>query len=134
MRQLDDYLYIMSTRPTGMMPEQQFERVAKALADPRRFAILQRIASTPELACRSMNECFPVSQATVSHHLKELAVAGLVESRREGQFVYYRALPETLTAYLDEVRRRIPTGPAGRTSARTTKTNRAPAVAGAHGA
>ena len=91
------------------MTEQQFQRVAKALADGRRFAIYERIAATPELACQRMSECFPVSQATVSHHLKELAVAGLVESRREGQFVFYRALPETLNAYVAELRRRIPT-------------------------
>jgi len=93
------------------MTEQQFQRVAKALADGRRFAIYERIAATPELACQRMSECFPVSQATVSHHLKELAGAGLVESRREGQYVFYRALPETLNAYLAELRRRIPVTP-----------------------
>lgn len=90
------------------MSEQQFQRVAKALADARRFAIYERIAATPELACQRMSQCFPVSQATVSHHLKELAGAGLVESRREGQFVFYRAMPETLDGYLTELRRRIP--------------------------
>lgn len=100
----------MTTGPEGTITEQQFRRVAKALADPRRFAIYERIASTPELACQRMSECFPVSQATVSHHLKELAGAGLVESRREGQYVFYRALPETLDAYLAELRRRIPAG------------------------
>lgn len=102
------------------MTEQQFQRVAKALADGRRFAIYERIAGTPELACQRMSECFPVSQATVSHHLKELAGAGLVESRREGQYVFYRALPETLNAYLAELRRRIPAtpGPSERTRVR----------------
>ena len=86
-------------------------QVVHFLADGRRFAIYERIASTPELACQRMSECFPVSQATVSHHLKELAGAGLVESRREGQYVFYRALPETLEAYLAELRRRIPATP-----------------------
>lgn len=100
----------MTIRGAAAMTEQQFQRVAKALADGRRFAIYERIASTPELACQRMSECFPVSQATVSHHLKELAGAGLVESRREGQYVFYRALPETLEAYLAELRRRIPLG------------------------
>ena len=103
----------MTTGADERMSEQQFQRVAKALADGRRFAIYERIASTPELACQRMSECFPVSQATVSHHLKELAVAGLVESRREGQYVFYRALPETLNAYLAELRRRIPVAEAG---------------------
>jgi ArsR family transcriptional regulator len=110
----------MTTGVQGAMTEQQFQRVAKALADARRFAIYERIAATPELACQRMSECFPVSQATVSHHLKELAGAGLVESRREGQYVFYRALPETLDAYLAELRRRIPAtpGPAERMAAR----------------
>jgi ArsR family transcriptional regulator len=98
----------MTIREGAAMTEQQFQRVAKALADGRRFAIYERIASAPELACQRMSECFPVSQATVSHHLKELAGAGLVESRREGQYVFYRALPEALDAYLAELRRRIP--------------------------
>jgi ArsR family transcriptional regulator len=108
------------------MTEQQFQRVAKALADGRRFAIYERIASTSELACQRMSECFPVSQATVSHHLKELAGAGLVESRREGQYVFYRALPETLDAYLGELRRRIPAAskPAARAGETRTRVAR----------
>ena len=90
------------------MTAQQFQRIAKALADPRRFEILERIASRPELACQRLCECFPVSQATISHHLKELVSAGLVESRREGQYLFIRALPETMDEYLSELRRRIP--------------------------
>jgi DNA-binding transcriptional ArsR family regulator len=39
--------------------------------------------------------------------LKELASAGLVESRRDGQFVYYRTLPDVLEAYMGELRRRV---------------------------
>jgi len=92
------------------MTAQQFQRIAKALADPRRFEILERIAARPELACQRLCECFPVSQATISHHLKELVSAGLVESRREGQYLFIRALPETMDEYLAELRRRIPAG------------------------
>jgi DNA-binding transcriptional ArsR family regulator len=47
-----------------------------------------------------------VRQATISHHLKELASAGLVESRRDGQFVFYRVRPTVLDAYMTELRRR----------------------------
>jgi DNA-binding transcriptional ArsR family regulator len=39
--------------------------------------------------------------------LKELASAGLVDSRRDGQFVYYRTRPSVLEAYMDELRRRM---------------------------
>ena len=89
------------------MDADQFQRIAKALADPRRFEILEHIAQRAEVGCQRLCGCFPVRQATISHHLKELAGAGLVESRREGQFVYYRTRPAVLDAYMAELRRRI---------------------------
>ena len=85
-----------------------FQRIAKALADPRRFEILEVIAGAgDELCCGSVVECFPVAQATVSHHLKELTSAGLIETRAEGQFKYLRARPDVLTEYINELQRRI---------------------------
>jgi ArsR family transcriptional regulator, arsenate/arsenite/antimonite-responsive transcriptional repressor len=86
---------------------QQFQRIAKALADPRRFEILQHIAQQAEVGCQRLCGCFPVRQATISHHLKELAGAGLVESRRDGQFVYYRTRPQVFAAYMAELRKRM---------------------------
>jgi ArsR family transcriptional regulator, arsenate/arsenite/antimonite-responsive transcriptional repressor len=86
---------------------EQFQRIAKALADPRRFEILEHIATQAEVGCRRLCGCFPVRQATISHHLKELHGAGLVESRRDGQFVYYRTRPAVLEEYMAELRRRM---------------------------
>jgi ArsR family transcriptional regulator len=86
---------------------EQFQRIAKALADPRRFDILEHIAKQREVGCQRLCGCFPVRQATISHHLKELASAGLVESRRDGQFVYYRIRPLVFEAYMAELRRRM---------------------------
>ncbi len=86
---------------------EQFQRIAKALADPRRFEILEHIAQQAEVGCQRLCGCFPVRQATISHHLKELASAGLVESRRDGQFVYYRTRPAVLDQYMAELRRRM---------------------------
>ena len=104
------------------MESQQFQRIAKALADPRRFEILQHIAQQAEVGCRRLCGCFPVRQATISHHLKELASAGLVESRRDGQFVYYRTRPEVFEAYMAELRKRmgveLPPAPARSKAAR----------------
>jgi ArsR family transcriptional regulator, arsenate/arsenite/antimonite-responsive transcriptional repressor len=86
----------------------QFQRIAKALADPRRFEILEVIASAgDEMCCGAVVECFPVAQATISHHLKELVEAGLVETRSEGQFKYLSARPEVLAEYIAELQRRI---------------------------
>jgi ArsR family transcriptional regulator len=86
----------------------QFQKIAKALADPRRFEILEVIASAgDEMCCGAVVDCFPVAQATVSHHLKELTDAGLVETRSEGQFKYLRARPDILAGYVAELQRRI---------------------------
>jgi ArsR family transcriptional regulator len=90
-----------------MMDANQFQRVAKALADPRRFEILEVIAASGELCCGDVVDCFPVAQATVSHHLKELTEAGLIETRAEGQFKYLRARPEVLAEYIEQLNRRV---------------------------
>jgi ArsR family transcriptional regulator len=84
----------------------QFELVAKALADPRRMALLQAIASEEECACQRLREEFPVSKATISFHIKELVRAGLIEARREGQFLQCEVRRDTLEAYAAELLRR----------------------------
>jgi ArsR family transcriptional regulator len=95
----------------------QFQRIAKALADPRRFEILEVIAAAgEEMCCGAVVECFPVAQATVSHHLKELTDAGLIETRAEGQFKLLRARPEVLAEYVGELQRRVGAQGGGRAS------------------
>jgi ArsR family transcriptional regulator len=105
--QLDAYLYVTGHKGLSVVDAEQFQRIAKALADPRRVEILEHIAQQAEVGCRRLCGCFPVRQATISHHLKELASAGLVESRRDGQFVYYRTRPAVLDTYMNELRRRM---------------------------
>jgi ArsR family transcriptional regulator len=89
------------------MQDKQFARVAKALADPRRFEIFQVIAAQGEMSCGAIAQRFPIGQSTVSHHLKVLAEAGLVEVRREGQHGYFSARVDILEAYTEELRLRI---------------------------
>ena len=79
---------------------ERFARIAKALADPRRFQILEKIANCREVGCQRLCEQFPVAQPTMSHHLKELARAGLIEPWREGQFAFYRFREDVLQEYL----------------------------------
>ena len=89
------------------MDPNRFQRIAKALADPRRFEIFEEMAaSEDELACGRIVERFPVTQATVSHHLKELNDAGLIEIRPDGQFRYCRARLDVLEEYIRELQRR----------------------------
>jgi ArsR family transcriptional regulator, arsenate/arsenite/antimonite-responsive transcriptional repressor len=93
------------------MTSKQFHQIARALADPQRFAILERIASQKdELACKVLVQELPVSQATVSHHLKELAEAGLIGCRREAQCAFLRLKTEVMEAYREELGRRMALG------------------------
>ena len=99
----------MSTRntsPTGITSG-QFERIAKALADPRRVAVLEAIAREDRCACQDLREQFPISKATMSHHIKELVRAGLIEARREGQVLHCQVRPEAMEAYATELLRRV---------------------------
>ena len=98
-----------STRggPGPTMDGVRFARMARALAEPQRMALMERIAAEAEVGCRALLEGCPVSQATVSHHVRELVEAGLVAVRREGKYAFFRAVPEAVDAYLAELGRRI---------------------------
>jgi len=89
------------------MDDKQFTRVAKALADSRRFEILKAISETSEMSCGSIAERFPVGQSTVSHHLKMLLDAGVVSVRREGQHSYFSTRSEVLEEYVGELKKRV---------------------------
>jgi len=90
------------------MTSKQFQQIARALADPQRFTILERIAGeSDELPCRRLVQALPISQATISHHVKELAEAGLIAVRREAQCVYLSLNRETMEAYRRELGRRM---------------------------
>ncbi|MEV6712626.1 metalloregulator ArsR/SmtB family transcription factor [Lentzea sp. NPDC051208] len=71
--------------------------VFKALGDPVRLRLLSLIASRPsgEVCVCELTPAFDLSQPTISHHLKLLRQAGLVDSERRGTWVYYRVRPET---------------------------------------
>ena len=109
------------------MDSVQFQRIAKALADPRRFEILEVIAAGGEMCCGDVVDCFPVAQATVSHHLKELTEAGLVETRAEGQFKYLRARPDVLDDYVAQLSARVGRQPATAARASAAAGNKRPA-------
>ena len=91
------------------MDEKRFQKVAKALSDPRRFGILQTIATSSEgkICSGSVCETVTVAQATVSHHLKELTEADLIIANSEGQFKYFTTNYETIKEYLQELKVRL---------------------------
>jgi ArsR family transcriptional regulator, arsenate/arsenite/antimonite-responsive transcriptional repressor len=90
------------------MDLRQFHRISKALADPRRYEILSRIGKCRELACSELRCELPITAATLSHHVKELVDAGLVELRREGQFVHMKLRRKVWREYLYRLRKLQP--------------------------
>jgi len=77
----------------------QIEKISKALADETRLRIFEAVSREEHLSCGDLVAMRGVTPATISHHLKILNDAGLIECRKEGQFVYSRSLPETIEAY-----------------------------------
>lgn len=92
------------------MDDTRFNLIAKALADPQRFAILQRIARQDDCPCMALVDECSITQATISHHLKELGNADLISVRREGKCGYFTLRQETLQAYQVELTRRLQSG------------------------
>jgi ArsR family transcriptional regulator, arsenate/arsenite/antimonite-responsive transcriptional repressor len=67
------------------MTDKALMKALKALAHPTRFRMVQEIAAAGELSCGELGERFPLSQPTVSHHLKLLTESGVLAMRREAQ-------------------------------------------------
>jgi ArsR family transcriptional regulator, arsenate/arsenite/antimonite-responsive transcriptional repressor len=70
----------------------------KALSDPARLRLLSVVAShgSGEACVCDISEGIDLSQPTISHHLKVLRTAGLLDSERRGSWVYYRVVPQAL--------------------------------------
>jgi ArsR family transcriptional regulator, arsenate/arsenite/antimonite-responsive transcriptional repressor len=81
------------------MNRSEIENISKALADETRLRIFEALSATKHMNCGEIVAMRGVTPATVSHHLKILSEAGLIACRREGQFVYNQAVPETILAY-----------------------------------
>jgi len=81
------------------MDQKELARISKALSDPTRLRIVESISSSKEMFCGQLVEKCGLTPGTISHHLKILADANLIETRREGQFIYMRSRPETIREY-----------------------------------
>jgi DNA-binding transcriptional ArsR family regulator len=84
-----------------MIEAETITAVMRALADPTRRAVFERIANSDEITVVELTRGGSVTQGAVSQHLKSLKQAGLVCERPEGRKVYYRAQPGGLAPLAD---------------------------------
>jgi ArsR family transcriptional regulator len=71
-------------------------RTFKALSDPTRVAIVNRLSKADEVCVCDLTAAFELSQPTISHHLRVLRDAGLVEAQARGTWAYYRLVPDAI--------------------------------------
>ena len=91
------------------MPREAAEELAatfKALADPTRVAIVNRLTTAEAVCVCDLTAAFELSQPTISHHLRILRDAGLVEAERRGTWAYYRLVPDAIDALRERLRAR----------------------------
>lgn len=88
----------LATTPVTRADAARLAPMFKALGDPVRLQMASMIAAQPELCVCEITPAFDLSSGTISHHLKTLRDAGLVDSERRGTFVYYWINPEALSA------------------------------------
>jgi ArsR family transcriptional regulator len=87
-----------ATEPLAVHERDQLAAQFKALADPTRVAIVNHLSAFDEVCVCNLVDAFDLSQPTISHHLKILREAGLVESTRRGTWAFYRLVPDALAA------------------------------------
>ena len=90
----------LATEPLSAAQAEQVAPLLKALADPVRLRLMSLVASHPggEACVCDLNDAFDLTQPTISHHLKVLHEAGLLDRDKRGVWVYYRARTEALAS------------------------------------
>jgi ArsR family transcriptional regulator len=88
----------LSREPLSRAQADEIAPLLKAMADPVRLRLLSIVASHEggEACVCDLTECFELSQPTISHHLKVLHEAGLLDREKRGTWVYYRVRSEAL--------------------------------------
>jgi ArsR family transcriptional regulator len=105
-------------------------QLLQALGDPTRLAIVRELIGTSQVCACDFTSCCDVRQPTISHHLRILRDAGVIESERRGTSIFYRLVPaaaDRLRALAGEMSGGPPIIPVGALR-RPAATNRLPAA------
>ncbi|MBM2826010.1 MAG: hypothetical protein HW403_74 [Dehalococcoidia bacterium] len=79
---------------------QQAVKVFKALSDRTRYQMVRMLYAKGEVGCAEFQEAFPLSASALSHHYRVLDNAGLIETRKEGLYVYHSLNRDTLESVI----------------------------------
>jgi ArsR family transcriptional regulator len=90
-----------SDEQAGLTPVSR-TAILKAIADPRRFELLERIAKARcPMGCTQVGSALAISPATISHHIKELEAAGLIQVERQGKFHLLSLRPGVIESLIE---------------------------------
>ena len=94
-------MFILSSNDPSDLLQLQLARIAKVLAEPQRMRILRDVGACEEshVPCDSLCAALNISRPTVSHHIRQLEWAGLLEVSRRGKFVDLTLNRKVLRAY-----------------------------------
>jgi ArsR family transcriptional regulator, arsenate/arsenite/antimonite-responsive transcriptional repressor len=98
----------LSVQPLSPAQAGELAPMFKALGDPVRLRLLSLIASTAEACVCDLTDAFELSGPTISHHLRVLREAGLVDCQRRGTWVYYWVHPQALRQLADLLEIAVP--------------------------
>lgn len=94
-------------QPPAQENRERLVTIFGALSDPTRLEMLELILQRGEIACSEFDQRFQLAKSTISYHAKILNAAGLIETRRDGRFYFYRPIAEALDEHLPGLREQL---------------------------